>query len=92
MNRLLVVLALALVALSPTTACEPEGPNCCALKKFCSTCTTCSSDFNAMAAMGDEAKCKVIVDRFRSEAMFCNPENADPKHTIDEFLLQCGGQ
>jgi hypothetical protein len=89
MNRLLITAALALFALSPFTACQPDGPNCCALKKFCSTCTTCSSDNNVMSTMGDEAACKVVVDRFRSQMMFCNPENAEPHHTIDEFLQQC---
>jgi hypothetical protein len=42
-----------------------------------------------MATMGDETACKVVVDRFKSMAQFCNPEDAPPKHTIDEFLLEC---
>jgi hypothetical protein len=92
MKRLLLALTLALVTASPFGACDViEGPDCCALKKFCMTCTTCSSDNSAMSAMGDEAMCKKIVDRFRTDKMFCNPENAPPTHTIDEFLRLCEG-
>jgi hypothetical protein len=84
-----VMAAAILMALTPFAACDADGPNCCALRKFCSTCTTCSSDKNIMAARGDEAACKQVVDMFKSMSQFCNPEDAPPKHTIDEFLLEC---
>jgi hypothetical protein len=32
----------------------------------------------------------VIVDRFKTGSMFCNPENAPPQRTIDQDLSQCG--
>jgi hypothetical protein len=81
--------AAVLMGLAPFAACEADGPNCCALRKFCSACTTCSSDNSVMAVRGDETACKTVVERFKSGAQFCNPEDAPPKHTIDEFLLQC---
>jgi hypothetical protein len=87
-----VMTAAVLAALLPLTACEADGPNCCALKKFCSACTTCSSDNNAMATRGDEVACKAAVEKFKAGGgQFCNPEDAPPRHTIEEFLLQCGG-
>jgi hypothetical protein len=80
--------AAVLMALTPFAACDADGPNCCALKRFCSVCTTCSTTNNAMATMGDEVACKKVVDMFKS-GQYCNPEDAPPKHTIDEFLLEC---
>jgi hypothetical protein len=89
-RRLMGVVVLILAATS-FQGCELiEGPSCCALKKFCTTCTTCTGDNTAVANKGDEAACKVVVQRFRNENQFCNPEDKPPKHTIDEFVMQCG--
>jgi len=84
-----VMATAVLMALTPFAACDADGPNCCALKKFCSACTTCSSDKSAMATMGDESACKEVVDMFKSMGQYCNVDNAPPMHTIDEFLLEC---
>jgi hypothetical protein len=83
------MVAAVLMGLAPFAACEADGPNCCALRKFCTTCTTCSSDNSLMATKGDETLCKAVVDKFKSMPQFCNPEDAPPMHTIDEFLLEC---
>jgi hypothetical protein len=86
-----VMAGAVLLALAAFAACENDGPNCCALRKFCSVCTTCSSDNSAMASKGDEVACKAMVEKFKSGGgQFCNPEDAEPRHRIDEFLLQCG--
>src|SRR5204862_3647824 len=49
-----VMAGAVLMAMVPFAACEADGPNCCALRKFCSACTTCSSGNSLMAAKGDE--------------------------------------
>jgi hypothetical protein len=84
-----VMTAAVLLAMTPFAACDAEGPSCCALRKFCTTCTTCSSDNNTMATKGDETACKRVVEQFKTNGQFCNVEDAPPKHAIDEFLLEC---
>jgi hypothetical protein len=82
----------ALILLSVVQlGCEEllKGPDCCALKAFCTTCTTCTSDQKEAATKGDEAACTPWVQKFKNEKQFCNIDDKPPKHTIDEFVLQC---
>jgi hypothetical protein len=90
LRRLVGTAVLALLALGHL-GCEEltKGPECCALKEFCNTCTTCTGDQAATALKGDETACGDIVQKFKSMNQFCNPEDKPPRHTIAEFVLQC---
>jgi hypothetical protein len=90
-RRLLGMVMLALVAMLPVafTSCGDEGPSCCTLARFCSACTTCTTDQTITAARHDEVACKALVDKFSSMSQFCNPDDKPPKHTIEEFAMQC---
>jgi hypothetical protein len=90
MRRLLVGAALILISAAPFVGCDVvEGPSCCALKRFCSVCTTCNDKTMGASARGDEAACKAVVEEFRKGNQFCHPNDDPPKHTIDEFVLEC---
>jgi len=90
MRKLTVAAALLLICAAPFLGCElVQGPSCCALKRFCSVCTTCSDKHTAAAAKGDETACKAQVDELRTGNQFCNPSDEPPKHTIDEFVREC---
>ena len=90
MRRLLVGAVLILICAAPFVGCElVEAPSCCALKRFCAACTTCSDKSRVAAAKGDETACKTVVDEFRNGNQFCHPNDDPPKHTIDEFVLEC---
>ena len=83
--------ALVLLSVGLFLGCEVEGPSCCALKSFCTACSTCTSDDLAAANKKDETACKAVVEKYRSMKQFCNPDDKPPQHTIEEFVLQCGG-
>jgi hypothetical protein len=91
LRRLLPVAALTLLSGLLLIGCEElaKGPDCCALKRFCTTCSTCTSVHVEAANKGEEATCSTWVEKFKAEKQFCNVNDAPPKHTIDEFVLQC---
>jgi hypothetical protein len=89
--------AAALIALLLITSCGSKGGGasagreCCALKAFCSNCTTCDAVQISRGNGTDETACHSINQQFIANGQFCNSNNAPPMHSVAEYLSQCGG-
>lgn len=86
MRTLTVMSLLLIVALA---GCEKEGTQCCALKRFCDTCTTCESSEASIGSSGDETACQQVNDMFIDVGQYCHLGNATPRHSITEFIADC---
>lgn len=82
---------LSLPAWLPACSSDDEegGTQCCALQRFCSSCSTCDTSERSIGDGGDETACKQINDGFIERGRYCHVGNDPPRHDIEEFVAAC---
>lgn len=81
-----------------TSACSSAGGgaesdppvSCCALARYCESCSYCTALERSIAASGDESACRPIIADFIDDGRYCSP--SDRSLPTFRFLAECAGE